>query len=127
MSNRLLYQLEDLEEIFSEESAWIKGTYARDSLGDAVYHGDEDAVCFCLVGAIRKITLHKTTLDCHRLVEALQNTSAVRQFSETIVEDIKHDLYIWNNLVRFNDQAESVEEIRAVIREAIQLTKEKAL
>lgn len=44
-----------VKELLSSPEKWTQGTYARDALGGRpVPPLDEDAVCFCLIGAVRK-------------------------------------------------------------------------
>lgn len=41
-------------DLLEKPGAWCQGAMARDVRGESVSPTDPDAVCFCLVGAIRK-------------------------------------------------------------------------
>ena len=41
-------------ELLSDPTHWTTGEYARDANGRIVPHYDEQATCWCAVGAIRK-------------------------------------------------------------------------
>jgi hypothetical protein len=38
-----------------EKTGWTQGAYARDEYGNTVLYTDPKAVCFCAMGAIRKV------------------------------------------------------------------------
>lgn len=43
-----------VRELFSDESKWTQGADARNALGEKVMAEAEDAVCWCLFGAVQK-------------------------------------------------------------------------
>lgn len=43
-----------VRELFNNKDKWTKGLYARDKDGFSVDPEGSNAVCFCLVGALRK-------------------------------------------------------------------------
>lgn len=56
-----------IKELLSTEKKWTKGTYARNAVGKACSPYSEEAVCFCLLGAVDKCygtdTLYPSTKD----------------------------------------------------------------
>lgn len=44
-----------IKELLCDESRWTKGSFAKDSFGKSTNSFAENAVCWCLVGAINKI------------------------------------------------------------------------
>jgi len=43
-----------IQDLLTDESKWTTGSYARDAKGKSVMEESLVAVCWCLVGAIRK-------------------------------------------------------------------------
>lgn len=43
-------------EVLSDPKAWTQGQFARDADGQACEPTSDKAVCFCLMGAMRKVT-----------------------------------------------------------------------
>lgn len=56
--------MKDARALITNEGNWIKGKYAADKDGRGVRPLSEDAVCFCMLGAIRKV------IGCHTETEA---------------------------------------------------------
>lgn len=44
-------------EIISDPEKWTQGTYARDRDGAPIHPGDEEASCWCALGAIAKAAI----------------------------------------------------------------------
>lgn len=53
-----LEKLKEVRELLGDESRWTRRTMARDRVGESVSPVDDTAVCWCLVGAIRKVIGH---------------------------------------------------------------------
>lgn len=53
---QLLTDLKALRELFSDRSRWTQGVEARNGSGLPVAPMDPDAVCFCLLGGVIKVT-----------------------------------------------------------------------
>lgn len=51
--------LQGVRELLSDEKRWTRGSYARDRLGRTTHSTSESAVCWCLIGALGKITNHE--------------------------------------------------------------------
>lgn len=53
--------------LLAEPDHWIRGTYARDLNGESIYPESARATCWCLSGAVRRVTLDEyaawTVLD----------------------------------------------------------------
>lgn len=43
--------------LLSDEKKWTTGFYARDNEGNFVYASDDQAVCFCAIGAVKKVMI----------------------------------------------------------------------
>lgn len=50
---------EAVYEIIEDEQHWTKGALARTEEGTKTLPDDDDAVCWCLVGAVRLVTKEK--------------------------------------------------------------------
>ncbi len=58
--------------LLSDESKWAKGTMARKANGQGTTSLEDDAVCFCLMGAEFKVTQGASIALCLRLKEHLK-------------------------------------------------------
>jgi hypothetical protein len=45
---------------------WCKGAYARNSSGEATSSGSDDATCWCISGALKRVAGCNGYLDCVR-------------------------------------------------------------
>lgn len=43
-----------VKELLDSPEKWTKGHYSRDKLGNPAWPENDDATCFCLMGAIRR-------------------------------------------------------------------------
>ncbi len=76
--------LRDAADLIEPEGAWTQNDFARDSAGNSINVHDDNAVCFCALGAIRKAG------DCwtyHGQEEAVAN----------LQEHVGHPVAIWND------------------------------
>jgi len=55
-TEQLLADLDALDALFSDESKWARGNYARDAKGRPAFIGGAEAVAWCLVGGCIRIT-----------------------------------------------------------------------
>lgn len=52
---RVVAVLTGVRALIADPAHWTKGVYARAANGRETLHDSEDAVCWCLVGAIKKV------------------------------------------------------------------------
>lgn len=52
----LVETLEKARDLIAQEGKWTQGWFARAANGDAVIAECDDAVCFCMAGAIKRVT-----------------------------------------------------------------------
>ena len=55
-ANTVLEQLKATRALLTSPETWIQGNIATDAMSNSVYPGDPTAVCFCLSGALGKVT-----------------------------------------------------------------------
>lgn len=48
--------LQAIKNLLQDRNAWTQGTFARDDRENSTYPRGPHAVCFCLVGAVSKVT-----------------------------------------------------------------------
>jgi len=53
---KVLSNLKAARELLAQPGKWTKHVYARDPSGNAVPPRRDNAVCFCALGALRKVT-----------------------------------------------------------------------
>ena len=58
---KILKILKNVREKLYDTDAWIQGTYALDKKGKYIHEQSEEAVCWCLVGAIYSICGYETS------------------------------------------------------------------
>lgn len=63
MRRQAVADLEAGRELLSDLTRWTKGAYARNAKGDPVTECSADAVCWCSMGALRKVIAESTTAD----------------------------------------------------------------
>jgi hypothetical protein len=61
MEHSLMHSVKNLlvrlDNLLDNKDKWTQGAFARDKDGNAVHYDDPTAVCYCLTGAISKVTL----------------------------------------------------------------------
>lgn len=62
-----------IKELFSDESKWTKGFYARDKDDERCYAEDSKAVKWCLIGAIHKCYSGSTLAMAKVLVQGISD------------------------------------------------------
>lgn len=82
MNKELIDALDRLDALFSDESKWAKGWFAKDATGKRVRIFASDAASWCLLGAIDKA-------DCPH---------------EAIVDEFETALCRWGQLSCWNDE-----------------------
>jgi hypothetical protein len=98
-----------VRELLSAPEAWTKGYYANDKDGGMVYPESEEAVCWCLSGAINRCY---SGLSDRRFAEAKLEASIRELFPNLKVH--QHDSLI----VAFNDHKATYGDIRKVVEHA---------
>ena len=73
--------------LIAEPARWTKGAYARNRNGDEIEHDRPGAVCWCLVGALKKAGHFTWDLEIPADVTACLRKVGVR--SQTIWNDAK--------------------------------------
>lgn len=103
--SQLLNDLRALDALFSDESKWTKGTYARDARGAQVFPGSDNAVCWCLAGG--RLTVSRGDMKRDQAL-AVALCDALPQGTST-------STYIhWQD-----DPCRTFDEIKAIIAKAI--------
>ena len=95
MAVTLLDQLTSLRTLLIPETAWTKGAAALDEDGVVALSIDDEAVCFCLYGAARRIAI----------LEPIPEEVDVVTF---VIENLKVDGY--ENFATFNDAEETTHQ-----------------
>ena len=82
-----------MRELFSDDSKWTQGAFARNKQGVEVDVGNPDAVCFCFQGAMRKCY----GKNSYKIIDKLDNSrgmlfsiTAWNDAKERTFEDIKN-------------------------------------
>jgi len=52
-----------VQELLSDVSKWTQGAVARDASGNSCWEDDEEAVCWCFMGAIRYCYPNKDAVE----------------------------------------------------------------
>lgn len=71
-TSRLIDRLEAMLTLFNTKKKWCKGAMAKDEYNSSTEICSKDAMCFCLVGAARRVV--KRPRDKDPIVEALAVT-----------------------------------------------------
>lgn len=82
--------LEDVLDLLSDPGKWTQGSYGKTSKGTDTWGNDPNAVSFCLLGAIQRVTND-------RLTSAL--------FISQLTNKIERE-----NIVKFNDDPQTTHE-----------------
>ncbi len=89
-----------LQELFSEPAKWARGYYARDARGGATDHDSPYAVCWCLLGGIRKCYPKQTIQKANEL-----HAVTMKRYQKGVAD--------------FNDDVRTTfDEVRGVLAEA---------
>lgn len=76
-----------LRELLSGPSAWTQGGNARAADGETVHAFSDRAVCWCLVGAIRKVCWYPSGFDlvkAHRIETRIIKALGLADFSDVM-------------------------------------------
>lgn len=102
MTDDILRVVRDVRVVLREPRYWTQGFYARNAKGDRRYPDAPDAICFCIVGAIRRAAASENLAE--------ETAQALRRF---LPEPFKY-------LSKFNDMAERTHaEILALVDRCI--------
>ena len=104
--------LKKAKKLLSHKGAWTRGTFARNERGHDVDYNSAEAVSFCLLGALHKITLHK-----HKIADADREYDNYKLAKEYI---IKSNYLPYNDIAVFNDTS-TFEEVLQALDKAIAL------
>lgn len=88
-----------LSELLTDETRWTKRHYARDKFGLPTFFDAENAVCWCLYGAVRKITDHN-----------LAEQSALILSLEKSIDKL-YPYTFYNSFIGFNDNSKTTFEM----------------
>ncbi len=99
-----------LRELLTDKSKWTKHTLARNTKGSPVHPLSDEAVCWCLVGAMQK---------CYSIdssVAAIVNNDVSVELREAIKRKYGH-MYI-STVLGFNDTQETTfEQVKEILNE----------
>lgn len=97
-----LEQLIAMRELLASPERWTKGALARDKFGNVTYYRANAAVCWCLLGALRKVAFGYDTEDTRRaLVICLDDYNDARTTTHTDILRLL-DIAIENEKERLN-------------------------
>ncbi len=71
-----------VKELLNEPSKWTKGTWARNEKGEPVYESDCHAVCWCLIGAIRKCYGSEETEEILKKVRSALKVQSISDWQD---------------------------------------------
>lgn len=99
------------DEFEKDNSLWTKYSYARDKNGDTTSVFNPNAVCFCSLGAITKVTNYNfADVSCKNILSDL----------------LKHTMGLRYNksIITFNDSPETtIQDVIAAFRKAAEIAK----
>lgn len=85
-----------IKDLYSDESKWTKGAYAKTSEGYFTYSRDGGAVCWCLAGAALKVSC-----GTQEAFSAIWNK---------VFAEVGMDMVTWND-----DPERTFEEVKALV------------
>lgn len=103
--------------LISDEKNWTRKAYARDSVGTVIEAEDPEAVCWCSVGALKKVTSNCTT-SC----TCCEGPIGLFRGSFELLDIAVQEFAIGENMIRFND-THTHAGVLAVWDRAIELAK----
>ena len=75
--------LQDARKLIDTPEQWTQGTFATSAAGDTVGLAEERAACFCIVGAVHRVSLELDPFKPGRV----PITASVRQALEATIDD----------------------------------------
>lgn len=84
--------LEDVLDLLSDPGKWTQGSYGKTSKGTDTWGNDPNAVSFCLLGAIQRVTNDRSA-------------SSLFMFISQLTSKIERE-----NIVKFNDDPNTTHE-----------------
>ena len=103
--------LQGIRELLTPASAWTTTKYAKDRFGYSVRPYSKEAQCFCLLGAVCRVTASSVVWPSEDTVQA----DAINLLIKAMPEH-----YRGSDLVRFNDLS-THEEVLALIDRGIEI------
>lgn len=69
-------------DLIEQPGKWTQGEYAKDGRGRGCYGFDEQAQCFCLLGAIQKVTGEEDTYELRKHVRRVVGNRAINNWND---------------------------------------------
>jgi hypothetical protein len=75
------HTLKQVRDLLADPSRWTKGEFARNAKGKCTLYVSKDAVCFCLDGALMRVTTNDPT-SYRRSVNAVREAISRRHYRD---------------------------------------------
>lgn len=77
----MLEILKAARELLNDEERWTQKSFAKDIHGFPVAAGSSDAVCFCMMGALAKVSESNTIVSAVYLNESAQSALSILEWT----------------------------------------------
>lgn len=102
--------------VIEKPENWTRGWFARDAENNPVHSAERNAVCFCSLGAVRKVMFGPESTEPCR--------DKTYNLIVNLMDDVVRDTFNECNVPTFNDNT-THEEVLKMFDKAIEVAKEK--
>jgi hypothetical protein len=90
-----------IKELYDSPSRWTRGWFARDKDGDRASTFSQEAVCFCLAGAVEKC--YPASKEGDEIAYKLENAIRAKGFGR--------------GYINWNDEVATFEDVKSLVEE----------